>query len=278
MSDTKKGIDRAREVRDQIFGEAKAEKNPPAEPSMAPARVEHHDEVAVAVKHSIGVSGFDELPTSIIPLGYYRLVQQNSKGVMLGDDTRAEAGSFYTDIGEEVKSIRVAILRTKMGKHTVKKDRMDVEEAIIKVLAIDTTTLTPFLMNITKGGFSAVGRLMMEFKKKGITSSYRFPVVISSEFVQTKDYDYYTPAFQIEANKFDEEEMEIMATAFAEYAGVLDKANFEDDETTPVKVEVNPNKGKPGYDSEGRKIQDIPGTGEETEEEAKAAHDAGRPF
>jgi len=258
MSDTATGKERAKEVRDKIFGEAKEQKQQGVTAPMAPARVEHHDEVAVAVSHSIGVSGFDELPTSIIPLGYYRLVQLNSKGVMLGDDTRAEAGSFYTDIGEEVKSIRVAILRTKMGKHTVKKNGQDVEEAIIKVLAIDTKTLTPFLMNITKGGFSAVGRLMMEFKKKGITSSYHFPVVIASEFVQTKDYEYYVPSFSIEPNKFDEEEMGIMAAAFVEYAGVLDKANFDEEEET-VKVEVNPNRGKPGYDSAGRKVTDIPG-------------------
>lgn len=241
-----------------------------------PVRVEHSSEVVTAVSHSVGVAGFDELPTSIIPLGYYRLVHPNSKGVTLADETRAEAGTYYTDIGEAVDSVRIAILRTKMGSKVVKNNGVEKIEPIIKMLAIDTKTLSPFLINFPKGCFSSIGRLMLEFKKKGIAQSYRYPVVLASEFIEGREFNYWTSTFSLEAKPFDQEEMEIMATAFAEYAGVLDKANFDDEENIPVKV-VNPNAGKPGYDSAGNKIDDIP-MGGETPEETAAAQAAGRPF
>lgn len=227
-------------------------------------RVEHHNEM-VPMNHSIGVSGFDELPTSIIPIGYYRLVQSGSKGVMLESGLKAEPGKIYTDIGEDVDNVRIAILRTKMGKHKVKKEGREIEESIIQLLAIDTKTLTPFKMNITKGGFSNIGRLMMEFKKKGITKSYLYPVLLTSDFIQTKDYEYYAPAFSIESEKFDTEEMEIMAQAFVEYAGSLDKENIDDDEAAPVipkrEIKWNPD-GSAKTDSKGNDLTDLPGTGD----------------
>lgn len=262
MVDTNKpsGRDGAKAVADSLRHGAK-------QPSEI-VKVNHSSEVATPMAFG-KVMGFEDLPGSIIRIPYYRMVHPNSRGTELEDGTRASAGQFITDMGEAVDNIRAAIIRTKTDKinQEVKENGVYVTKIkpIIRILAVDTKTLTPFQLNITKGSFYNMGDLVMWFNKKGCRNSFEYPVIISGDYVESGDNPYWAVKFTGENQAFGEEELDIMKEVAMKYASVLDH-DVEDEETParpaqPVK-KYNPDGSVIPTDSAGNVIEDIPGTGD----------------
>ena len=210
-------------------------------------RIERSKEVVVTSGGVSKVRGFEDLPASLIRIPYYRQVHPLSRGTELEDGTKAEAGSFLTDMQEEKETLRVAIIRAKTDKirQTVKENGREVIKikSVVRILAFDTVRYLPFQINVTKGSFSNVGDMMLWFNRKGAKSSYEYPVIIGSEFIETVDNPYFAMKFTCEDKKFSEKELEMITDVAMQYAGVLDK-----------EVEEEPTK----TDSSGNVVEDVP--------------------
>lgn len=217
-------------------------------------QLEHSKDVAV-VSGRGKVRGFEDLPASFIRTPYYRMVHPLSRGTELEDGTRAEAGHFLTDMQEERETLRVAIIRAKTDKvrQTVKENGVEVVKikAIVRILAFDTVRFLPFQINATKGSFSNIGDMMLWFNTKGAKSSYEYPVVIESEFIEGVDNPYFALKFTGEDKRFSEKELDMIRDVAMQYAGVLDKEIDEKEESR---------------DSRGNKVEDVPFPTEEDRE------------
>lgn len=212
-----------------------------------PVKLEHHAEVAVK-RRGAGIVGLEDVPTDIIPLPFYKLVGPNSKKVTKADGKRAVPGSFFTDLGEEVQTVRAAIIRAKRSVRQMKNMETGNMEnkPVINILAVDTANMTPFLISVSKGSFSNFGRMMNWFVKNQVKHVFDYPVVFSGQFVETGEFPYWAMEFSPEKTAFDKDDLETMVTVYNQYASVLDR-NVTDEEMT----DVTPT------DSAGRPIEDI---------------------
>lgn len=247
-------IDKARELNKKLKESIKEEKmttsvvDTPVRGIDAPARVEHHGEVAVK-RQGTGIIGLEDIPISIIPLPFYKLVTANSKNVTMANGKRANAGTFFTDLNEEVQSVRVAIIRAKRSTKEVKSQETGAikQEPVIRLLAVDTSNMSPFIISISKGSFSNFGRMMNWFVKSQVKHVFDYPVVLGTQFIETGDFPYWAMTFAPEKEAFNKEDLDTMAMVYNQYASVLDRDVSEEEIT-----DVTPR------DSAGRVVEDIP--------------------
>lgn len=236
------GIEKARELNDKLKEDIKNEKPAPVE--LPAVKVEHHNEVAVKRQGS-GIVGLEDVPTDIIPLPFYKLVGPNSKKVnRASDGKRATPGSYFTDLNEEVATVRSAIIRAKRTTREMKNNETGQVESkpVINILAVDTSNMSPFLISVSKGSFSNFGRMMNWFVKAQVKHVFDYPVILGSQFVETGEFPYWAMTFTPEKDAFSKDDLETMAMVYNQYASVLDRGIEEEDLT----------------DSAGRVIEDIP--------------------
>lgn len=226
------GLDKAREVRNKIASENRTSQD--AEDIFAPAVVEHHDQV-VAVKHYSSIQGLEEVTTDIIPLPFYKLVQPGSTNIKISEDgTDADPGQFYQgDTGTAVDELKVGIVRAKRVVKVYKGKR----NVSLGVLGVNLDNMTPFLMNISITSFTNFGRMMNNLTQRKIDAIWKYPITLSSTKVETKKeidgqlqmVKYWVMDFTIGEEPFNEEELDIMQTVLADYAGTLDRDTIDEE-------------------------------------------------
>lgn len=227
------GIDKAREVRNKIASENR-NTSEYGEEIFAPVAVERHDQVAV-VKHYSSIQGLEEVTTDIIPLPFYKLVQPGSTNIKISEDgTDADPGQFYQgDTGTATDELKVGIVRAKRIVKLYKGKR----STSLGVLGVNLDNMTPFLMNISVTSFTNFGRMMNNLTQRKIDAIWKYPITLSSTKVETKKeidgqlqmVKYWVMDFTIGENPFDEEELGIMQTVLADYAGTLDRDTIDEE-------------------------------------------------
>lgn len=227
------GLDKARATASAIKSDIKLEDD--AEIFNTPVvQVEHHSELT---RHHSMIQGLEEVPTSIIPLPFYKLVQPGSTNIRLEDGTDADTGEFYMgDTGTSANEIKVGIVRVKR----MVKEFKGKKSVSLGMLGVNLETMTPFIMNVSSTNFSNFGRFMNVLNQKKIDAVWKYPVKLVSgdEYkVETKKnidgnmqmVKYWTMDFQLVDEPFNESDLKTMSMVLNEYSGTLDRDIVEED-------------------------------------------------
>ena len=223
------GIDDAREVANKIREEAKENKT-------AVVTLERSETMA-PVKSNMSIEGLTEVPVSMIPLPFYKLVQPGSTNVTLSDGVDAVPGSFYLgDSGKSVEKIRFALLRAKrMHREFQNAEGEIVKSTSVGLLGINLENVTPFIMNVSIASFSNFGRMLSQMKDLKVGKAWQYPVTMTTEKREevketlkgTQRVKYWVINFEVEKEACDQITMEILDSAYQEFAGSLDRNNEE---------------------------------------------------
>lgn len=213
------------ETPEEILGAAPAE--------IVPAiKADGHAELA-PIQKTVNIVGLEDVPASMIPLPFYKLVQPLSSKVTLASGEDAPNGTFFMgDSGQSAASIRFALLRAKRQvREFVDKDGNNVRKVSMGILGIKLEGFAPFVMSLAVTSFSGFGKLIKQLKDKKAKFAWEYPVVLTSVKVEAqKEIDgrmqtakYWVANFQVEDQPLDEAGQAILRGAYEEYAASLDR-------------------------------------------------------
>ncbi len=202
-------------------------------------RVEGHAELARDVQKTMNVAGLEEVPMSMIPLPFYKLVQPGSTNIGTQEGEDAPAGSILMkDTGEAVSVLRIALLRAKRQSQQITDDYGATKVRVsMGLLGINLDGFSPFIMNVPISSFSAFGQLMKQIKDRKASRAWEYPITITSgkrEETKTiggrpQKVKYWVLSFQLEKEPMENETLELLDGAYKEFASSLDRQNEQDD-------------------------------------------------
>ena len=229
MSEKKlKGKEAARAVADRLKSEVKKESSLAVERSSS----------QMEVRRNMSIRGLEEVPTSMMPIPYYKLVQPGSTNVELSDGLDAQPGTIYmNDTKTSAESLRFALLRAKRQVQRITNDEGNLEVLTrMGVLGMNLDTTTPFILGLSVSSFSAFGWLMKQLKDNKATNAWDYATVVSFEKVEKQKLvrgnmqtvKYYIAKFDVENEPLDSDMQELMENAYIEFGGGLDREQESD--------------------------------------------------
>ncbi len=203
--------------------------------------------VVADTRGTVSIKGLEEVPSNIIPVPFYKLVQPGSTNVSLADGEDAAPGYiFMMDSGTSTSSLKFALLRAKRIPREFTNDRGELVNTVtMGVLGINVENFSPFILSVSVASFSNFGRLMKQFKDKKADCAWKYPITITSEKREevkdtgqgTRTVKYYVLNFAVANKPFEEEELNLLSDAYEEFAGSLDRNQETDAKPTIAKVE-----------------------------------------
>jgi hypothetical protein len=177
----------------------------------------------------IGIEGLEDIPASIMPIPYVRLVQPSSKKIEIGNGKEAESGSYYfNDTQEAFPVLEFAILKAKYGETAFKRDNEIIKGSRIAILAVTLTDFRPFILTLSVMSFTNFGQLVSKLKVKGISKIWEYKIQASSDKQENDKGKYYVAKFEIK-DKLDDETISKLEEKLSLYGGSLDR-NQNDEE------------------------------------------------
>lgn len=182
----------------------------------------------ITVAEGLDIHGMEEVPTSIIPIPYVRLVQPTSQKIEGADGKDAAAGTFFfNDSLRTVEELKVAIIK---GKHA--KVQYDPEQPpVIRVgiLAKELETGKIFILSLSYSSFSNFGRLIAQLKEKNTKNVWEYEVSITSEKQENDKGKFYVAKFKV-GEKLSKEEQEEIEILHDKYGAVLEARQKQESE------------------------------------------------
>lgn len=196
---------------------------------------------------NMNVIGLEDIPSSLIPVPFYKLVQPGSTKTSMSDGKDAPVGTILMgDSGQAVESLRFLLLRAKRQHREFKGDDGQMQRSTsIGVLGINLDRLTPFMLSISVASFSNFGQLMAQIKENKLVHAWDQAISVTTEKVETeKDTSkgrqtvkFWIMKFGLENKELTETESSLAEMAFNQYGSSLDR-NQEDIVVAPVTSEV----------------------------------------
>jgi len=198
-------------------------------------KVEDSTDIA-QVRKTMKIVGLEDVPVSIIPLPFYKLVQPGSTNVTMGDGTDAMPGTIFMGDGKtNVTKLHCAMLRVKHNRQVFTDPRTGEERVKFSynMLGINVENFTPFILSIGLSSISNFGSLIKQIKDLNIKNAWERGITISSEKREEeketaegrKKVKYYVMNFSLDAEAFDASALAMLESAYEEFAGSLDRRN-----------------------------------------------------
>jgi hypothetical protein len=129
-------------------------------------------------ERTFGINGLQDVPRSIIPVPFYKLVQPNSTSVFLPDGKRAPDGVFLMcDVRKTVDELEFLILRAKRQTREQKNDTGYLEKVVsLNVLGLNLVNKKPFILSVPITSFSAFGQIFEQLEEQGAVNAWDFSV------------------------------------------------------------------------------------------------------
>jgi hypothetical protein len=188
-------------------------------------------------ERTFGINGLNDVPRSIIPVPYYKLVQPNSTKVILPDGKRAPDGAFLMqDVRKFVKELEFLILRAKRQTRDQKGDDGQLDKVVsLNVLGLNLANKKPFILSVPVTSFSAFGKIFEELEEMDVKNAWECSVSATTfekqEEKETatglKRVNYWVIELEI-LGKPDKETEELAQDYYDDFAAKLDR-NDEDD-------------------------------------------------
>jgi hypothetical protein len=176
------------------------------------------------------IEGLEDVPVSILPVPFLRLVQPTSTKIETKDGSEAGVGNFfYNDTQEEVKLLNFALLKAKVGR--VQFEGQDEPSTKMNILGFDIDRCKVFILQLSVMSFSNFGKLIAQMKEKDITKSYTHTITMTTSPETNKKGKYYVANFQlgneVPAELFTEIEEKVKVYGVALNRDISDKEPVE---------------------------------------------------
>lgn len=182
-------------------------------------------ESGLIIPNSLGIKGLEDVPASIIPIPYLRLVQPTSQKVQTSKGKDAEAGTFYfNDTQSSVESLTFALMRAKYGMQTFERDGEIQDSVKLAILGMTLDTNKLFVLTLSVMSFTNFGSLIAKMKEAGITKTWENAITIVSEKQENDKGKYYVAKFEL-GEKLNKEQITDLETKHSQYGMVLDRKN-----------------------------------------------------
>ncbi len=202
--------------------------------------VEKHDELAKSAPRMMAVAGLEDIPTSMIPVPIYKLVQPGSTNTAMADGKDAPIGTILMkDNSEAVETLKFLLIRAKRQTRTfVDDDGVEQQSPVIAVLGLNIDRdLSPFVLSLPVSSFSTFGQLMAQIKDAKATSAWEYPIKITSEKKEMeknttsgrKMVKFYVLNFALGKTATSEEDIKTAQLAYDEFAASLDRGQTNEE-------------------------------------------------
>lgn len=175
------------------------------------------DNNAVAEYNGLGIEGLEEVPVSVLPIPFLRLVQPSSKNVDLSNGREAAMGSFfYNDTKQDIERLRFVMLKSKIGKVSYEVDGEIREGTKLNILGFDLDNNKIFILSLSVMSISNFGKLVAQLKQKEATKAWEYEVIATSVKSENKKGKFYVADFEL-SKKVDTKtiaDMEMKANTF----------------------------------------------------------------
>lgn len=181
------------------------------------------------VKGGLEIQGLEDVPASIMPIPYLRLVQPSSKKIEVAKGKDAEAGTFYfNDIQASYEIVEFALIKAKHGMQTFERDGEITDQVKLAILGMTLDSSKLFVITLSVMSFTNFGSLVAKMKEAGITKTWENKIIMSSEKQENDKGKYYTARFEL-GEKLSKEQIENLENLHAQYGAVLDRKNPQSD-------------------------------------------------
>lgn len=177
----------------------------------------------------IDIQGLEDVPVSIIPIPWVRLVQPTSKDTANSDGKDADSGSYlYKDTKEEVKELRFALIKAKITVVDFGKDGEQDLKKRLNVLGYDLDRERLFILPLSVMSFSNFGSLIAQFKQAKVKNSWEYEVSTISTKEENDKGKYYVANFRL-GKKLDSKLIIELEKQYQGYGIALDRNLAEED-------------------------------------------------
>lgn len=187
----------------------------------------------LSVNRGIDIRGLEDVPPSVIPVPFVRLVQPTSQKVETKDGKEAQQGYFFfNDTKEAVESFNFALIRAKHGMVEYERDGVKTPTQKLAILGFDLINKKLFILSLSVMSFSNFGSLIAQMKQAKIEKAWSSEIIVKSEKTENEKGKFYIAKFELgsDLSKVDLKEIEDNYLSFGE---VLDrKAEVPEEEIT----------------------------------------------
>lgn len=196
--------------------------------------IEVHESVDKALANpnlGIDIQGLEEVPVTLIPIPFVKLVQPTSTKTTLADGkSEAQAGTFFfTDTQVSVNELNFVLLKAKHGNQTYERDGQKVSSPRLMVLGVSRENKKLFILPLSVMSFSNFGKLVAKLKDNNIKSTWRFEITATTEKQENQKGKYYTANFQI-GEELEEQEYLAMEGLANQYGIALNRNEVVEEE------------------------------------------------
>lgn len=205
--------------------------------------------LAPSQNSNMSVVGLEDIPNSLIPVPFYKLVQPGSTKTSMSDGNDAPVGTILMgDSGQAVQNLRFLLLRAKRQHREFRGDDGQMQRSTsIGILGINLDRLTPFMLSVSVASFSNFGQLMAQIKENKLVHAWDRAINITTE-KQEMEKDtprgrqtvkFWIMKFALDSKELTETETSLAEMAYKEYASSLDR-NQDEPVVVPTEVASDP--------------------------------------
>jgi len=197
-------------------------------------KVEGSTEIALP-QRGVDIVGLQDVPTSIIPIPFYKLVQPGSTGVTLNNGKEAEVGTiFMRDSKMAVASLEFYLLRAKRQVSNMTRDDGSIARVVrIGVLGVTKDEYSPFIMSVPVSSFSSFGSMVKQLQDKKVVNSWEYSITATTEKIETqkmvqgspKMVKFYVFNFAVSKDKIDKKVVAALEETYRKLGGSLDRGD-----------------------------------------------------
>lgn len=182
----------------------------------------------LTITNGIEIFGMEEIPESIIPIPFVRLVQPTSTKISMADGKEAPVGTFYfNDTRRCEETLEVALLKGKHAKVVYERDGEKTPTQKLGILAQETKSGKLLILSLSVMSFSNYGKLMAQMKEEKVKSAWERKVVISSDKQENEKGKYYIASFELK-EEFPKEKQEELEKIYLKHKDVFNKSEEEE--------------------------------------------------
>lgn len=183
----------------------------------------------LATNSGVEIKGLEEVPTNIIPLPFYKVVQYSTTEATLANGKEAEPGTFYrNDVQSSMEELEFALVRAKRQVREFEDNPGESKRVVqIAILGMNLSNFQPFVLTVPVTSFSNFGRMMAKLKELKASAAWEYKITAKTEkTVNKKNQKYFIVNFEV-GEKFDEDTIALLSDAYNEFAASLDREGDE---------------------------------------------------
>jgi len=180
-------------------------------------------ESELTIGTAFDIKGLEDIPISMMPVPWVRLVQPTSQKVDMADGKDASVGSFYfSDTKTSVDKLDFIMLRAKIGSISFERDgkMQDVSKLAILGMILDNKKI--FVLSLPVTSFGSFSVLIALMKEQNLEKTWEYVISLTSEKRENDRGKFYVAKFNL-GQKVEPDLIAELEEKYHQYGSVLDR-------------------------------------------------------